>query len=74
MDALLSWNGNVFNTRQITSRGHSLTLDSHQSLSIDSPTFFLQEAVKPLTCFIDILNPEKILHKLDCVALSKVTY
>ena len=41
VDALLSWSGNVLNTRQIISRECSLTLDSPESLSSDSPILFL---------------------------------
>jgi hypothetical protein len=43
-------------------------------VSSNSQALFLEEAVKPLTCFIDILDPEKILYPFDCVALRKVTY
>ena len=81
MDALLSWNDNTFNTRRIKSQGRSPTLDSHESLSSDSESLgpdneilFLEESVKPLTCHVDILDPEKILYPFDYVALSQVTY
>jgi len=74
VDALLSWSENVFNTWRITSQGRSLTFDCPESMSSDSQTLFLKKAVKPLTCFVDVLDPEKILHPFDCVALSKVTY
>jgi len=49
----------------------SLTLDSLEGVSSDSPILFLQESLEPLPCHVD-LDPEEILHTFDCVALSKV--
>ena len=74
VDALLSWRGNVFNTRRITSHGRSLTLDGLEGLSTDSSILFLEEAIKPLTCYVNILDSEKVRYKFDCVAVSKVPY
>jgi len=71
MDTLLCC-GHVFNTWQTTLRGRSLTVDSPENLSSNSQNLFLEEAVKPLTCFVDILDPEKVLYPFDCIALSKV--
>ena len=74
MATLFSSSGDVINTRRNTSRGRSLTRDGLKSLSSDSPTLFLEEVVKPLTCFVDIMDPEKVLYPFDYVALSKITH
>ena len=74
MNALLSRSGRVvFNTWRVTNCVRSLTLDSLEGLSSDSPTLFLQKLLETFACRIDVLDPEEILYPFDCVALSKVS-
>lgn len=46
--------------------------DDPEGLSCGGPNFGLREAIKPLQDGLDVLVPDKVLYKIDCVALSKV--
>ena len=48
------------------------TVDDPESLSRGSPSLVLRESVQPLQDRLNVLVPEKILHKFDCNVLSKV--
>jgi hypothetical protein len=83
MDALPS-RGKGIQQTTIKSRAHSLTvhelphilyetIDDPESLSCGSPSLVLRESVQPLQGRLDVLFPEKFLHKSDCAALSKVS-
>jgi len=47
--------------------------DDPEGLSCGSPNLVLREAIKPLQGRFDVLVPDKVLYKIDCDALSKVT-
>jgi len=75
----------VFNRRRITRLVRVLTVhkllhildesaNDAESLSCGSPSLLLREPVQPLRDSLDVLVPEKILHKFDCVAMSKATH
>ena len=52
----------------------SLTVDSLERLSSDSPVLFLQESLELLSCRVDVLDPKEIIYPFDCVALSKASH
>ncbi len=47
--------------------------DDPEGLSCGSPNLVLREAIKPLQDCLDVLVPDKVLYKIDCDVLSKVT-
>lgn len=74
----------VFNKRRITSTVRLLTIDDHahildkamedpECLSCSSSSFVLRESVQPLQDRLNALLFEKVLYRLDCVLLSKIT-
>jgi hypothetical protein len=50
-----------------------LTIDNLENLSCRSRDLFLNESVQFLSGLLDVLDPEKIPYKFDCVVLSKAT-
>ena len=60
--------------RSLTSQDLSFeSVNTSEDLSCGSRNLFLYEPVQPLPGLIDVLDPEKVLHKFDCVALSNET-
>ena len=49
------------------------TVDDSECLSCGSSSFVLRESVKPLEDRLNILLPENLRYKFDCVVLSKIT-
>ena len=63
---------------------HLLTIDDHthildeamedlECLSRGSSSFVLRESVQPLQDRLDALLLEKVLYRVDCLLLSKIT-
>ena len=50
------------------------SVDTSEDLGCGSRNLLLYESVQPLPGFLDILDHQKVLYQLDCVALSKVTH
>ena len=47
------------------------SVNNSECMSCSRPSLVLSEAVEPLQHCLDVLLVEKLLHKLDCAALSK---